>query len=333
MNPDLTSGPDMPVVVPPWGGVNTIFTPPSMDALAGEFSIMTDPSVDKGRFLTAVKGGGQTTDVIHTDAIFPQAWETFRFSVDSATGQFYAFQTVNGELISANDGGGLTANTIFTTATSVGPLGWELFSLVPQFAPFDFAIQTVRGFFLTAVGGGGHNSGDTIHTDALKADTWERFVLFRRGDMGTGSTYGIINSGSGNVVGLGAWLVAVYGGGQSGPDHVLSDIGAVPYWISWTLLNQDDGTYAFQTSSGNVLTANGGGIPGEGFRTDKLPYQIGDWEKFTLVDDGYFTAFIKTHVGTFISDVYDPNTGWTMTTVADATQATRWRFWVFNLRS
>jgi len=180
MSPDSTSGEQTPVLVPPWGGLNTLFTPPSMDALAGQFSIMT---TGKTRFLTAVKGGGQTTDVIHTDGDFPQAWETFTFSVDSATGQFFGFQTVNGEFISANDGGGLTTNTIFRTAQSVGRLGWELFTLVPQLAPFDFAIQTVRGFFLTAVGGGGHNSGDTIHTDALTADSWERFVLFRRGDL------------------------------------------------------------------------------------------------------------------------------------------------------
>src|SRR6516225_7666367 len=69
MSPDSTSGEQTPVLVPPWGGVNTIFTPPSMEALAGQFSIMTDL---KRHFLTAVKGGGQTTDVIHTDGDFPK---------------------------------------------------------------------------------------------------------------------------------------------------------------------------------------------------------------------------------------------------------------------
>jgi len=331
MSPDSTSGEQTPVLVPPWGGVNTIFTPPSMEALAGQFSIMTDL---KRHFLTAVKGGGQTTDVIHTDGDFPQAWETFTFSVDSATGQFYGFQTVNGEFISANDGRGLTTNTIFTTAQSVGRLGWELFTLVPQLAPFNFAIQTVRGFFLTAVGGGGHNSGDTIHTDALNADRWERFVLFRRGDLGTGSTYGIVSSGIGHTTwNLGPFLGAVNGGGQPGPDDVLSDFPNIPFWISWTPLNQYDGTYALQTSSGNVLTANGGGTPGAGFRTDREIGQIGDSEKFTLVDDGFFTVLIKTAVGTFLSFVLDNMGKTTITTVEDATQATRWRFQVFNLNT
>jgi|ERR1700758_3366429 len=332
MNPDSTSGPHMPVVVPPWGGVNTNFTPPAMDQFAGKFSIMTTL---KGHFLTAVKGGGQTTDVIHTDGDLPQAWETFTFSVDSATGQFFGFQTINGEFISANDGGGLTTHTIFTTAQSVGPLGWELFTLVPQLAPFDFAIQTVRGFFLTAVGGGGHNSGDTIHTDALTADSWERFVLFRRGDLGTGSTYGIVSAGVGHTTwNEGPFLTAVNGGGEPGPDGVIDpNYPPIPFWISWTPLNQYDGTYALQTSSGNVLTANLGGVPGAGFRTDRGIGQIGDFEKFTLVDDGFFTVLIKTHVGTFISDVVD-NMGRQRTmTVDDATQATRWRFQVFNLNS
>jgi hypothetical protein len=197
---------------------------------------------------------------------------------------------------------------------------------VPQFAPFYLAIQTLRGFFLTAVGGGGHDSGDTIHTDAVNADTWERFYFFRRSDFGTGSTYGIMDSGAGNVVGLGPWLAAVNGGGQSA-GGALSVNSSVPYWISWTLLNQYDGTYALETASGNVLTANGGGIPGAGWRTDKWPYQIGNWEKFTLVDDGFFTAFIKTYAGTFLT--VDGNG--LVTTVTNSNQATRWRFWVFNL--
>lgn len=329
MNPESTSREHMPTPVLPWADIWTVFTPPPMDELAGEFSIMTD---HRGKFLTAVKGGGQTTDVIHTDAENPQAWETFRFWVDSATGQFFGFQTTNGEFISARDGGGVTIDTIFTTAAWVG--AWEMFTLVPQFAPLNFAIQTLRGFFLTAVGGGGHNSGDTIHTDAVTADEWERFVLFRRGDLGTGSTYGIVNSGSGHITSnVGNFLGAVNGGGQPGPDDVLSDAPFIPFWISWTPLNQYDGTWALQTSSGNVLTANDGGTPGAGFRTDRGIGQIGDFEKFTLVDDGFFTVLIKTHRGTFLSNVLDNMGIGTMTTVADATQATRWRFQVFNLGS
>ncbi len=294
-----------------------------MDLLDGEFAIQTDL---KWKFLTAMGGGDKTADVIHTDATLPRAWETFRFFVDSETGQYYALQTVDGHFITAVDAGGLTTDAIHSDATMIA--SWETFKLLPQTAVTTFAIQTLRGFFLTAVGGGGHDSGDTIHTDAVNAAEWERFRIFRRSEFGTGSTYGIINSGAGNVVGLGPWLVAVNGGGLSG-GNVLSDIGAVPSWISWTLLNQYDGTYALQTANGGVLTANGGGISGAGFRTDKGANQIGNWEKFTLVDDGYFTALIKTYAGTYLTDEGNG----LITTVTNMSQATRWRFWVFNLNS
>src|SRR4030095_2922942 len=71
--------------------------------------------------------GDKSTDVIHTDATPPRAWEEFKFWIDSATRQFYAFQTVNGHFITANNAGGLTTNTILSTATAIE--GWEMFKL------------------------------------------------------------------------------------------------------------------------------------------------------------------------------------------------------------
>jgi hypothetical protein len=40
-----------------------------------------------------------------------------------------------------------------------------------------FAIQTVNGYFLTAVNGGGVVGPGAIHTDATKIDAWETFTL------------------------------------------------------------------------------------------------------------------------------------------------------------
>jgi hypothetical protein len=292
-----------------------------MEALGGEFAIMTDL---KGTYLTAVGGGGKTTDVIHTDAFRLRAWEKFKLWVDSATRQYCAFQTVSGHFITANNAGGLTTNTIFSTATAVR--GWEMFKLLPQSWPFPtFAIQTLRGFFLTAIGGGGHNSGDTIHTDAVNAADWERFRIFRCCDFGTRSTY-LIQARGGNVIN--PILTARAGGRQSGANALLTGGGA-PYEISWTLLKQDDGTYALQTASGGVLTANGGGIPGLGFRTDTETDQIGNWEKFTLVDNGDFTAYIKTHAGTYLTASTHHNVP--ATTVRNVNETTRWRFGLVGL--
>jgi hypothetical protein len=128
-----------------------------MEQLGGQFAIQTDLKWD---YLTAAAGGGRTTDAIHTDAGWAQAWEEFRFWVDSVTHKNYAFQTATGNFITAVDAGGRITDTIHSDATVIST--WEMFQLLPQTALPNFAIQTLRGFFLTAVGGGGHNSGDTI---------------------------------------------------------------------------------------------------------------------------------------------------------------------------
>jgi hypothetical protein len=65
----------------------------------------------------------------------------------------------------------MTSDAIHSDATRI--LGWELFKLVRQSQSGTTAIQTQKGFFLTAVGGGGHDSGATIHTDAVNAREWE----------------------------------------------------------------------------------------------------------------------------------------------------------------
>jgi hypothetical protein len=291
-----------------------------MEAMGGEFAIQT---YLKGNYLTAVGGGGKSTDVIHTDAIQPGDWGKFKFWVDSATRQYYAFQTANGHFVTANNAGGLTGETLFSTATVIQ--GWEMFKLLSQWPFASHAVQTLRGYLLTAVGGGGKNSGDTIHTDAVKAAEWEFFNIFRRGDLGTGSTYGI-QAWGGNV--LGAWLNATAGGRRPGPTDALTGGGsAVPYCLSWTLLKQNGGTYAFQTASGGILTAIGGGLPREGFRTDTETDQIGPWEKFTLVENGDFTAYIKANSGAYLT----VNGAGPATTVTNVNEATKWRFMVVGL--
>jgi hypothetical protein len=76
-----------------------------------------------GHYLTAVGGGGRTTDVIHSDATLLQAWEKFTF--DSLGSGWYAIQTIDGHYVTAVGGGGRTTDTIHTDATRVG--SWEEF--------------------------------------------------------------------------------------------------------------------------------------------------------------------------------------------------------------
>jgi len=100
--------------------------------------------------------------------------------------------------------------------------------------------------------------------------------------------------------------------------------------MNLTLLKQGDGTYAIQTASGRVVTAIGGGLPGEGFRTDTEASEIGNWEKFTLVDNGDFTAHIKTYAGMYVT-VASTYGGDPVTIIPNAAETTRWRFWVVGL--
>jgi hypothetical protein len=304
---------------PPWKGDLGVISIP-MEVLGGEFAIQTDL---KGNFLTADGGGGRTVDVIRTNESQVTAWEKFRLWVDSATHQYYALQTADGHFITANGGGGLTSDTIHSDATAIQ--AWETFKLLPQPNSWQlYAIQTLKGYLLTALGGGGHSGGDTLHTDAVHVAEWERFRILRNVDFGTGSTYAIEAKGGPLT---GGYLTATGGGNQPlGQGHALMAYSGIPFEISFTLLKQGDGTYALQTASGRVVTAIAGGLVGEGFRTDTEADEIGNWEKFTLVDAGRFTSYIKTYAGTYLTtriDGFKP-----VVTVSDPNEATAWRFHV-----
>lgn len=129
-----------------------------------------------GHFVTAVGGGGVTTDVIHTDATQVSAWEKFVFE-DSGDGSpivHYGIKTSNGHYLTAVGGGGQTTDAIHSDATQIQ--AWEKFSLIPL-GLGQYAIQTETGNYVTAVGGGGRTT-DTIHTDATQIGAWEKFWLF-----------------------------------------------------------------------------------------------------------------------------------------------------------
>jgi hypothetical protein len=81
-----------------------------LPVLPGEFALQTyhEP------FVTAVDGGGQTSDAIHTDATRVRGWELFRLRVvPMQNGSSYAFETRDtGHVLTAVNGGGLTSNAI-----------------------------------------------------------------------------------------------------------------------------------------------------------------------------------------------------------------------------
>jgi hypothetical protein len=123
-----------------------------------------------GNYLTAVGGGGRTTDTIHSDAIRIGSWE--RFALVSAGNGMVAIQTVDGHYLTAMGNGGWSdANpnnpAFHTNATRIQ--AWEEFTLVPldnpyNTRPFEYYIRTSGGAWLEAVDGGGRevNVLDTL---------------------------------------------------------------------------------------------------------------------------------------------------------------------------
>ena len=315
-------------VFPPDSGAKAAYPGGALHELVGQFAFQTSL---KDTFLTAVAGGGGTTDTIHTDAVLPRSWERFRlWSIDGSG--YYAIQTLTGNFVTAVAAGGRTTDTIHTDATAVA--SWELFSLERLFYPAGddfrgFGLRTSRGFYLTAVGGGGHASGDTIHTDAVVAKSWETFRPYRSGRFGTGSTYGIQIWGgnASDEEALRGWMFVNAGGGvDPGPGALwLTEEGEIDE-ISWTLLAQTDGTYALQTSAGTVLGAIDGGAFGAGFSLDPITGPIAGNERFTLVDNGDLTVCIRTSAGTYIS-----LGGGVVAGVSNISRALKFRLQLFKL--
>ena len=130
-----------------------------------------------GHYLTAVGGGGRTTDVIHTDAKQARAWEKFTLEdLDLGTSPItYGIKTSNGHYLTAVGGGGRISDVIHSDATQ--PRAWEQF-VFESLGNGWYDIKTVNGHYLTATGGGGHSTEvpETIHSDATKVDSWEKFM-------------------------------------------------------------------------------------------------------------------------------------------------------------
>lgn len=126
-----------------------------------------------GHYLTAVGGGGRTTDVLHTDATRVGTWERFTL-IDIGDGSSqYGIRTYSGHYLSAQGGGGRITDVIHSNRTQI--LDWEKFKLI-SLGNNWYAIQTISGNYLTAVDSGGRIT-DVIHSDAIRIGTWEMFYF------------------------------------------------------------------------------------------------------------------------------------------------------------
>lgn len=152
------------------GGVVGLSQPASAAPFFATPTTCTIQTFNTGNFLTAVGGGGRTSDVIHTNATVARSWEAFTL-VDAGDGIHVGIRTVSGNYLTAVNGGGLETDVIHSNATLLQ--GWEKFNVI-RIGGDGFAIQTIDGHYLTAVGGGGRTT-DVIHSDATQVQAWELF--------------------------------------------------------------------------------------------------------------------------------------------------------------
>lgn len=297
----------------------------ALPALPGEFAIRTE----KGFYLTAINGGGRNTaPVIITSTTKAGPWEKFTLSKGNPLlTHDRTIQTASGNYLTSVSGGGRTTDVLHTDAMQLRD--WERYRLlylgITAGAPTYYAIQTIKGNFLTAVGAGGKYE-DAMHSDASRIQAWERFRFVKCGDPGTEHEYGIMAAD-------GSFLTARGGGGLTS-GAISKGYPGEPD-ARFTLLRQDDGSYAFRTANGvNFLTAlQGGGLvqkyvpPDCGwwgaciggftdiFHTDAT--QIRGWEKFKVIDRGDCTYEIQTISGFDMGIFQSPQGYWLLTTRRD----------------
>lgn len=294
----------------------------SRSAYPGEFAIRTQ----KGYYLTAINGGGRPSDpTVITSAPSAGPWEKFKLAIATPPSPHdKTFQTANGNYVTAVGGGGRTSDVLHTDATQAKD--WERFRLIDlgvgtPAAPTYYGLQTIKGNYLTAMGGGGKYQ-DALHTDAKEIKGWEQFRIVKCGDPGSANEYGIMAANGG-------FLGALNGGGRT--SDAVRLVKPTGFETKLKLFRLSDGTYAFQTANGkNYVTALGGGgqvqkylecDPGligaclSGFSDifHTVATQIKDWEKFRVIDQGNCTYAIQTTSG-FHMGIYKDSSGRTLLT-------------------
>lgn len=236
-----------------------------------------------GNYLTAVSGGGRTSDVLHTDATIARGWEQFRVLDLGASGgaapTYFAIQALNGGYLTAVGQGGKYENAFHSDARQIG--SWEYLRLVKcgdLGDGYQYTILTPRGQVLSAVNGGGKDSGDTLVQGYWPGDTpdraWARFKFIRQAD----GSYALQTANGVN------YLTALGGGGQV-QKYLPPDCGLFEACISGT----------------STI-----------FHTDAT--QVQGWEKFRLTDRGNCTYTIQTTSGFFMGIYQDSDGNILMTT-------------------
>jgi hypothetical protein len=301
---------------------------PAYIAFPGFYSICSESLF----YLSASGGGGKSDDTAIQTGI---QWANGRligpflqFTVWTDSAGHFAFQTSNGNFITAVNGGGLTANALITTATDI--TAWEEFQVEFVRKTFELvSLQTANKNYLTAVGLG-RQLTNAIHSDAVTVGGWESFTFRKSGDLGTGFQYLIKN------VNLGVVVYANNGGGET--ENTLYLFGnAVPpmAFAQFKLVQQPGGSYGIETINGHYLSAvNGGGLNEGTATSDNILTNATvaqSWEQFRFIDRGDSTYSIQTFDGNYIGQRYDngPSSTGFSTAITDINDA--FKFWLIPI--
>jgi len=256
-------------------------------------------------YLTARDGGGQTINALTTTATTIGPDE--RFTVEQV-GDYLAFKTADGNYVSVTDGvsnATQVTQTVLpyltdTTLFSVTPSSLGYYALVSY---YDYYMYYIPDQSTAAIGTNPGSPSDGPVTTGFAAQ--------QCGDLGSGYRYSIVMEASGIGYWPGTALVPEYPLGAIGgriKDAIFEDGfygGEDDLNARFTLIRQDDGSYALQTSNGiNYVTAvDGGGLAHGTAESDNLhtdATRVGTWEKFRITDQGNCTYTLQTHSGYYV---------------------------------
>jgi len=135
-------------------------------------------------FLTAVGSGGKSTRAFHSDAVTASTWEWFRIQQCGDLGSNYEYgisTTGLGYQLWAAFGGGQVLNALYYNGAS----STLRFKLIRQ-DDGSYALQTPKGYYVTAINGGGLSQGtrtyDPLVTNRTQVGAWERFRIVDQGN-------------------------------------------------------------------------------------------------------------------------------------------------------
>jgi hypothetical protein len=239
----------------------------------------------KFNFITAVNGGGRTSNALYTNATDITAFEQFQIAPVATKGLFtVSIQTANKNYLTAVGAGGKLTDAIHSDATTAST--WEAFTIKKggdlgsglQY----FIIPAPGGLPITAIGGGGliQNTLGVYSVSGSAPLDWARFTLIY-----------LPNGAHGVKTSAGFFLTAVNGGGLAfgspTSDNIHTNATVASTWEQLKFIDRGDSTYSIQTFDGHYVGPHSSVTDAQGEYATNIS-DINLALKFWLVPAGFF---------------------------------------------